>query len=154
MSPGETTSEVTDHIRQEMLTDADYQAHAAFRYALRQFLHLSERNARIAGITPQQHLLLLAVRGHPGYPRVTISNVAEYLKVRHNGASLLIERAVQRDLLRRQQDPTDRRRVLVSLTEQGAYILNRITIANRDQLETLEGTVARLSTSMERAHRT
>jgi len=121
-----------------VLTDADYRYQADFRYALRRFLHVSAENARAAGVTPQQHLLLLAVRGHPSYPAVTITEVAEYLRVRHHSASLLIERAVRRGakppLLDRLQDATDRRRTLVSLTPEGEAILERITVANRAAL--------------------
>jgi DNA-binding MarR family transcriptional regulator len=142
-------AEAGAHECAEMPTDQHYRTHAAFRYALRQFLRVSERHARAAGVTPQQHLLLLAVRGHPSYPRVTITEVAEYLQSRHNGASLLIERAVQRDLLIRAEDPTDGRRILVSLTKKGARVLAQITIANRIELRTADGTIPRLDTLME-----
>jgi DNA-binding MarR family transcriptional regulator len=126
------------------LADEDYRAHADVRYALRRFMRVSERTARAAGITPQQHLLLLAVRGHRSYPQVTITEIAEHLQVGHNGASLLVKRAVQRGLLRCQEDPADRRRALVSLTEQGASILERIIRANRDELGKPEGALAHL----------
>lgn len=135
--------------KQDALTDEDYRAHADFRYALRRFLRVSERHARAAGITPQQHLLLLAVRGHPSYPRVTIGEIAEHLQLRHNGASLLVERAVRRGLLQRKEDPSDRRRALVSLSEQGERILAQITLANRDALWGLEGAGARLNLLVE-----
>jgi len=127
-----------DRGRRVLLTDADYRYQADFRYALSRFLHVSADNARTAGVTPQQHLLLLAVRGHPSYPAVTIGEVAEYLQVRHHSASLLIERAIRRgakpSLLHRVQDSADRRRALVSLTPEGEDILERITIANRAAL--------------------
>src|SRR5947209_3384263 len=43
----------------------DYQALAEFRYQIRRFLRFSEQMARAAGIEPQQHQLLLAVKGLP-----------------------------------------------------------------------------------------
>ena len=53
------------------LDDADYQALARFRFALRVFLRFSEDAARAAGLTPNQHQLLLAVRGFPtGAPTI------------------------------------------------------------------------------------
>lgn len=143
-------SEAAEGIAQDAFADGDYRAHAEFRYTLRQFLRVSERHARAAGITPQQHLLLLAVRGHPSYPRVTITEIAEHLQLRHNGASLLIERSVQRGLLRREQDPADRRRALIALSEQGARTLDTITLANRTALHVLDGTNQRLSALLER----
>jgi hypothetical protein len=49
---------------------ADYRSLAAFRYEIRKFLAFSEGAAREAGIEPQQHQMLLAVRGLPdGTPR-------------------------------------------------------------------------------------
>jgi len=72
-----------------LLTDVDFRAQADFRYAMRRFLHFSEESARAAGITPQQHLLLLllVVRGHPSYPAVNITEIAEHLQVRHHSCA-------------------------------------------------------------------
>ncbi len=44
----------------------DFKAMAELRYQIRRFLRFSENAAREAGIEPQQHQLLLAVRGLPG----------------------------------------------------------------------------------------
>ena len=138
-----------------MLPDRDYRAQSDFRYALRRFLHISEENARAAGVTPQQHLLLLVVRGHPSYPAVNITEIAEHLQVRHPSASLLVDRAVNRKvageprpLLQREQDVTDRRRALVSLTPEGAVILERITVENRRVLSDVEHTLGNLRPSL------
>src|SRR5919199_4478043 len=105
------------------LTDADYRDQAAFRCALRRFLHFSEDQARLHGITPQQHLLLLIVRGHQSYPEVTVGEVAESLQIRHHSASLLIDRCVRRNLLQRREDPADRRRALGSMTDERQGLL-------------------------------
>ena len=77
-----------------------YQQLAEFRYQIRRFLHFSEEAARRAGITPQQYLTLLAVRGFPGRDRVTVSELAERLKIRHHSTVGLIDRMVvdQKDL--------------------------------------------------------
>ncbi len=75
-----------------MLTDADYQTQAAFRHALRRFMRVSEENARAAGITPTQYLLLLAVRGHRSYPAVPLIAIAEHLQLRQSATSLLVTR--------------------------------------------------------------
>src|SRR5674476_687372 len=50
---------------------SQYEMLAAFRYALRQFLHFSEEAAHATGITPQQHQALLAIKGFPGRDCVT-----------------------------------------------------------------------------------
>ena len=44
------------------LTDTDYAALAEFRFALRRFQVFSEAKAAEAGLTPQQHQTLLAIR--------------------------------------------------------------------------------------------
>ena len=53
--------------------------------------------ARAAGLTPAQHQLLLAVRGHDGDP--TIGDVAEHLMLRHHSAVELVDRAERAGLL-------------------------------------------------------
>jgi hypothetical protein len=50
---------------------------AAFRFELRKFIAFSEQAARDAGIEPQQHQLLLAVRGMPEGVRPTIRAASE-----------------------------------------------------------------------------
>ena len=112
-------SKVPDRYRDQKLNDEDYRRQADFRYAIRRFSAYSERQAHAAGITPQQHLLLLTLRGHPSFPIVTVGDVADRLQIRHHSASLLIECSVQRGLLARGEDPTDRRKALISLTDRG-----------------------------------
>jgi DNA-binding MarR family transcriptional regulator len=125
------------------LTTQDFRDQADFRAALRRFLRFSEEQARHHGLTPQQHLLLLAVRGHADYPNVTIGAIAGALQIRHHSASLLVDRCVKRALLSRREDPEDRRRALVALTDDGQACLDEITLANRRQLESLRGALFR-----------
>jgi len=129
-----------------MLTDATYQTQATFHYALRRFMHVSEENARAAGVTPTQYLLLLAVRGHPFYPHVAIGEIAEHLQISPHSASLLVERAIKRlvddqpaPLVVRVQDVADRRVHLVSLTPAGEEILTHIMTENRRVLTAFDG---------------
>jgi DNA-binding MarR family transcriptional regulator len=110
---------------------------------LRRFVRFSEEQAREHGITPQQYLLLLAVRGHPDYPLVSIGTVAESLQIRHHSTSLLVDRSVRRGLLLRREDPRDRRRALVSLTKDGQEVLDRVMDANRRQMVELRGDLFR-----------
>jgi DNA-binding MarR family transcriptional regulator len=117
------------------MSEAEYEALAAFRYSLRQFLRFSEEAARRAGITPQQYLALIAVRGLPG--RVTVSELAERLQIRHHSAVGLIDRMVQQGLMVRQPDEADRRQVFVSLTPRGVDLLAPLAAAHRDQLQRL-----------------
>ncbi|HLJ68098.1 MAG TPA: MarR family transcriptional regulator [Chloroflexota bacterium] len=131
--------------RHSQFADSDYLDQADFRCALRKFLRFAEERARVHGITPQQHLMLLVVRGHRSYPGVTIGQVAEGLQIRHHAASLLIDRGVRRGLLIREEDPNDRRRALLTLTEEGQRILDQITEENRRELAQLDDVLFRRS---------
>ena len=115
----------------------DYETLAAFRYALRRFLRFTEEGARAAGLTPQQHQLLLAVKGRPGREWASISELAEALQIRHHAAVGLVDRCESSRLIRRVADPSDRRQVRVFLTRMGEQILGRLSARNRLELETL-----------------
>ena len=121
----------------ERIDDDDFRLQAGFRCAIRWFERFAEERARAAGITPQQHMLLLTVRGHPDYPAVPVKEIAERLQIRQHSASLLVERGVKRGLLVRTPDPADRRRVLISLTDEGTGVLEAITRAIRRELPAL-----------------
>ena len=70
----------------------DYRALAEFRYQLRRFDRFSERAARAVGLEPQQHQLLLAVKGMPAGVHATIGLLAERLQVQHHTAVELVDR--------------------------------------------------------------
>jgi DNA-binding MarR family transcriptional regulator len=128
-----------------VFTDDDYRDQADFRCALRRFFRFAEEQARTLGITPQQHFLLVLVRGHRSHPKVTIGELAEALQLRQSSTSLLVDRSVKRGLLDRQEDPADRRRAMVSLTDEGQQILDRIMRANRRELGMLRDALFRES---------
>jgi DNA-binding MarR family transcriptional regulator len=100
---------------------------AEVRYALRRFLRFGEDAARKAGLTPQQHQLLLAVKGFPGRDWATVGEVAERLQLRHHSAVGLVDRAEQLGLITRRQSPDDRRMVRIGLTQAGEKVLARLT---------------------------
>src|ERR1700758_1837566 len=98
------------------VTDADYEDLLALRTGLRRFLRWSEQEAEEAGLTPAQHQLLLAVRGHSDPRGPTIGEVADYLLLRHHSAVGLVDRADAAGLVERVEDPDDRRVARVGLT--------------------------------------
>lgn len=119
------------------ISKTDYEALHAFRYALRRFLHFSAQGARAAGLTAQQHQLLLAVKGQPGRDWATITALAESLQIRHHAAVGLVDRCARADLVERSQDPKDRRQVRVSLTGKGEALLATLSTRNLRELRTL-----------------
>jgi DNA-binding MarR family transcriptional regulator len=116
------------------ITQAEYEALAEFRYALRQFLRFSEEAAGAAGLTPQQHQALLAIKGFPGHGPVTIGELAERLQLRHHSAVGLADRLVADRLATRRRDSTDRRQVHLELTARGEAVLERLSAAHKEQL--------------------
>jgi len=116
------------------LSKSEYELLAAFRYALRQFLRFSEEAAHAAGIEPQQHQALLAVKGFPGRDWVTVGELAERLQIRHHSAVGLVNRLVAQGLLARGAAPTDRRQVHVTLTEHGAALLAQLSEVHKEEL--------------------
>jgi DNA-binding MarR family transcriptional regulator len=113
------------------VSDSDYQAIAAFRAGLRRFLRFSEEAALKAGITPQQHQLLLAIRGFQGPEPPSIGDLAEALQIRHHSAVGLVNRLEDADLVRREGSLVERRKVHVLLTERGEQKLESLTEAHR-----------------------
>src|SRR5579875_297764 len=111
-----------------VLPTAAFQQLAEFRYQIRQFLHFSEEAAREKSIEPQQHQLMLAIKGLPEGPRPTVRALSSRLCLRHHSTVELINRAVERGLLTRSHSDEDRREVLVELTRHGEELLQELSV--------------------------
>lgn len=120
--------------RSPKLTDDDYRRLLEFRTAIRKFLKYSRTQATQLGLTPTQHQLLLAIRGHDGKEDPTIGDVAERLLIRHHSAVELVDRAEASGLVARKRDASDQRVVRLALTRSGASKLDRISRANLAEL--------------------
>ena len=116
------------------LTDSDYQALARLRYLLRLFLRFSEDAALSEGLTPQQHQLLLAIRGFPGGSAPTVGEVAELLQLRQHSVVELVDRAEDSGLVRRRVDSHDRRRHRLAVAMKGERKLARLATAHQAEL--------------------
>lgn len=118
--------------------EPDYAALLAFRTALRRFHRWSELQAEEAGLTAAQHQLLLAVRGHDDPRGPTISDVADYLLLRHHSTVELVNRAQAAGLVERVKDRADGRVVRVRLTDAGERAIASLTQLHLDELHQLE----------------
>ena len=119
------------------VTKEEYEALAAFRYNLRQFLSFSESAAASAGITPRQYQALLAVQGFPGRDSATIGELAEQLQIAHHSAVGLVDRLAAQKLIVRVASAEDRRQVYVTLTVRGIEVLDQLASAHKDELRRL-----------------
>lgn len=116
------------------LSAGDYSALGEFRYRIRRFLHFSESAARLEGLEPQQHQLLLTVRSLEQPEGPTIRELAEHLWIRHHSAVGLIDRMEERGLIERVRGAGDRRQVRVRLTRSGEEKLRHLSVIHRDEL--------------------
>ena len=113
----------------------NFKAMSELRYQIRKFIRFSENAARQAGIEPQQHQLLLAVRGLPDKARPTIGVLAERMQLQHHSTVELIDRLVDRGFLCRLRDTDDRRQVLVKLTHAGEKFLQKLSLHHLEELQ-------------------
>jgi DNA-binding MarR family transcriptional regulator len=124
----------------------DYESLLAFRTGLRRFLHWSEQQAREAGLTPAQHQLLLAVKGHPGTLPPTVGDLAEYLLLRHHSTVELIDRAEAGGLVERWRDPDDARVIRIRLTAAAETRLSQLSATHLAELRRLTPMLTHLVT--------
>ena len=123
------------------LRDADYEDLLALRTGLRRFLRWSEQQGDEAGLTPAQHQLLLAIRGHPDRRGPTVGEVADYLLLRHHSAVGLVDRADAAKLVKRVRDPEDHRVVRLQLTAAGSKRLEALSEVHLEELGRLGRTL-------------
>ena len=120
----------------DQLRDEDYQTLAAIRAALRRFTHFSEEAAKTAGLTPQQHQALLAIRAAPG-AAMAIGALAEFLLIQPHSASELADRLAALGLVERKPSAKDRRITALHLTRAAEGKLLSLSVAHRDELRQL-----------------
>ncbi|HEY8571610.1 MarR family winged helix-turn-helix transcriptional regulator [Phenylobacterium sp.] len=127
------------------LSDEDYRTLAGFRRQLRRYLAAVTENARQAGLTHHQHQALLAIRGeYPERREVTVGELAGNLLIKHHSAVELVARLEQAGLVRRDRDPENRRRALVSITPGGEDVLERLAEASFRELRAFSGVMGDL----------
>jgi DNA-binding MarR family transcriptional regulator len=131
-------------------SDDDYRRLLRLRTGLRRFLRWSEQQAQAAGLTPRQHQLLLAVRGHADPRGPTVGDVAEHLLLRHHSAVGLIDRAETAGLVTRSPDTDNASVVRLRLTERGARQLEELSELHLEELAHLAPTMHALWDALER----
>jgi DNA-binding MarR family transcriptional regulator len=112
-------------------------AMAELRYQIRKFLRFSENAARQAGIEPQQHQLLLAIRV-----------LAERMQLQHHSTVELVDRLVDRNFLCRLRSTNDRRQVLVKLTHDGEEFLQKLSLHHLEELQSAGPTFVKVLNSL------
>ncbi len=121
-----------------------YAALAQIRLQVRTFLAFSETAAQRAGLTPQQHQALLAIKGFAGRDAASIGDVARFLLIRHHTAVGLVDRISKLGLIKRVADPQDARRVLVKLTAKGEQKLRALSRIHLQELRAASPALSRI----------
>lgn len=129
----------------------DYEALAEFRYQLRKFLAFSGAAAEKAGLTPQQHQALLAIKGFSRPKPISVGDLARFLLIRHHTAVELMDRMTKLGLLSRAVDDEDGRRVLVKLTRKGEQKLRTLSKIHFEELRSASHGLTRILKSFQRA---
>jgi len=117
------------------LATRDYAQLAGFRHSLREFLRFSEAAAAETGLTSQHYQAMLVLRACKRGGRVTISDLARQLLIKHNSAVGLVDRLAEEDLVERKPSRADRRKVELRLTSRGRQVLAKLAAAHRVQLQ-------------------
>jgi DNA-binding MarR family transcriptional regulator len=112
----------------------EYEALAEIRYRIRRFLVFSEASAREVGVEPQQHQLLLAIRGMPADQSLTIGRIAERLQIQHNSTVELVNRSCEKGLVEKHTSAGDRREVRLEITARGKRLLEELAVSHRTEL--------------------
>jgi DNA-binding MarR family transcriptional regulator len=133
---------------EEEHTLPNFTAMAELRYQIRRFLRFSENAAREAGIEPQQHQLLLAVRGLPEGRKPTVGVLAERMQLQHHSTVELIDRLVERNFLLRLRATDDRRQVLIKLTHEGERFLAKLALHHLHEWQSTGPTFVKLLQSI------
>ena len=134
------------------LSGDEYRSLAEFRYQIRRFLGFSEDLARQAGMEPQQHQLLLAIKGLPEGAVATVGELASRLQLKHHSTVELVNRLEKLSYVARVESKEDRRAVIVHLTPTGAGILRRLSLAHHQELEIAGPRLAKALRSIARQH--
>jgi DNA-binding MarR family transcriptional regulator len=141
----------SDRRDEAQLGSHEYSLLAAFRYALRGFMHFSESAASAVGLTAQQYQALLALRGWPEDRQVTINDLAQQLLIRHNTTVGLVDRLYKQGLVARQPSPTDGRQVHLRLTAKGERKLELLASVHREELRRIGPQLKQLLQQITRA---
>jgi DNA-binding MarR family transcriptional regulator len=121
---------------QQTLALCDYQALAELRYQIRRFIHFSEQAAREMDLEPQQHQLMLALKGLPPGLNPTVKTLAERMQIQHHSTVELVNRLSRAGLVRRSRTGEDRRQVMLTLTPKAEKMLSELSMGHQSELRT------------------
>ncbi|MCI0442734.1 MarR family transcriptional regulator [bacterium] len=145
MAKKKTNSKKRASNSREVMQKKDYEALAAFRYALRKFFRFSEEEASKFGLSMRQYQAMLTICGFPDREEITMGEMAEWLQIKHHSAVGLVDRLESQNLVNRKKDKNDKRVVCIRLTRKGKQILEKLASLNKQELKRLKPQIRQLS---------
>jgi len=115
----------------------DFETLAAFRYQIRKFLRFSKDLLSSENLTPDQYQALLAIRAYSPKRGVSVTDLAEQLQVRHHSTVGIVDQLVLRQAVVRAVAADDRRKILLTLTDKGESLVQRLAPPHREELSRL-----------------
>jgi len=116
-----------------MICDRDYQTLARVRAELRAFAHFTEQSTGGAGLTAQQHQILLALRAAEGFT-LTIGQLARTMLLKPHSISGMADRLQTLGLVERVPGQQDRRRIHLRLTNRANAVLASLGKVHKAEL--------------------
>lgn len=107
--------------------DLDKGAWVLMRQAYNLILKCEDQVFSEHGLTTEQHTVLMAIKNTKGPVRIT--DIARWLDRTANSISMIVDRMVKADLVRRTRDRKDRRTVFVSMTSKAEKAYTPATAA-------------------------
>ena len=102
--------------------------------AIMQFVRTIMRNQREPSLSVPQFRVLAFLSHHPG---ASLSDVADHIGITRASASTMVERLVQRNVVDRQEDPNERRHIMLKLTPTGSDLLEEMRNSTRQKIAEL-----------------
>ena len=118
------------------------------RAELRAFAHFTEQVTSRAGLTPQQHQILLALRASDG-GSLTIGELAATMLLKPHSISGMADRLAALGLVERMQGQGDRRRVHLRLTEKARDVLASLSEIHRAELRRIRPLLSALLSELD-----
>ena len=131
-----------------MIRDRDYRTLALVRAELRAFAHFTELSTGGAGLTPQQHQVLLALRAVDG-GRLTIGQLATTMLLKPHSVSGMADRLESLGLVERVQGARDRRRIHLRLTDKANAVLASLGEVHKAELRRIRPLLSALLAELE-----
>jgi DNA-binding MarR family transcriptional regulator len=107
--------------------------------AIMQFMRTEMRSQREPSLSVPQFRVLAFLSRHPN---ASLSEVADHIGITRASASAMVDRLVQRDLVDRQEDPSERRHIMLKLTLTGSDLLESMRNSTR---QTIAGLLNKLT---------